>query len=286
MKRLYKLLLIFIMVLVPFVFINTTVKADLGPKPYVEIEIEGNSKGSYLTLLSKDSRYGPYSSEYGNEYNDKEIDLKFSEYIDKDGFYYLHEYSDISDGKYRWGYYPPLTFKILIYDSNNDKFITDDKIYERTSFETILKLTLSEDEFNVKTIDVEESNKYIGKVILGFVTRLCICILIEVLIALIFRLKKKQLLVVALANLFTQIILNLVLAIIIYGIGYQILIIVPVYIALEILILFIEWIIYIIFINRVNKDNIKSVGILLLYSFVSNVASLVLGFGILHLLGF
>lgn len=286
MKNKFKVLIIFIVLFTLVIFSNAIVSADTGPKAYVKIEIEGNVNGYYMTLLSKNDHYGPYSSEEGYDTNDEVIDNIFSSYVDSDGYYYLHYYKDISDKKFSWNYYPPSPFKILIYDSINDRFITDNKIYERTSFSTVLKIVINEDSLLTNSFIVEKSNKYIWSIILGFVIRVCICLIIELIIAFIFRFKQKQLLVVALANLFTQIILNLILGIIIYKSGLNMLLIVPVYIISEILIIIIEWLIYSLLINRVNKDNYKSVGVLLLYSVIANILSLGLGYVVLILLGF
>lgn len=286
MKNKFKVLIIFIALFTLVIFSNSTVFADTGPKPYVKIEIEGNVNGYYMTLLSKNDYYGPYSSEEAYNIEDDYIDMKFSSYVDGNGYYYLHYYKDISDKEFNWNYYPPSPFKILIYDSINDRFITDNKIYERTSFSTVLKIVMNEDSLLTNPFTVAKSNNYIGSVILGFVIRVCVCLIIEIIVAVLFRFKQKQLLVVAIANLFTQIILNLVLGIIIYKSGLNMLLIVPVYVLLEILIVIVEWLIYSLLINRVNKENYKSIGILLVYSIVANILSLGLGFLVLSLLGF
>lgn len=73
-------------------------KADMGPKPFVEITItfDGLSSGEYYaTLLSKSKSTGPFSADYIIGEEPDEIDEVFSSYTDKDGFYYLHYYHEI-----------------------------------------------------------------------------------------------------------------------------------------------------------------------------------------------
>ena len=269
---------------------NIKLNADTGPKSYVRIEIVGETKGYYLTLLGGSAAWGPHSG--GREAD--EIDLKFKEYSEHDDFDYWNSYSSIEDHEYTWGYYPPDTFKILIYDSINDRFITDNVVYYRTSFATELKLTLSDDldsdtPFDVTNnapFTVTKSANYLFRVILGFVLRLTLCISIELGMAFLFKFKEKQYLVVIGANLFTQIVLNLCLALMIYQHGFQVFMVYPLYIITEFLIIFIEWLIYGLTLNKVNRFNNIPIYKSFLYSLAANVSSFALGFIILYALGF
>ncbi len=286
MKKIYKVFTFLFIFMLTFILTNVKINADTGPKPYVRIEIEGNCEGYYMTLLSKNESTGPYSNNPENQSNIDNIDLKFASYHDSDEFYYLYEYADIKDGMYRWGYYPPITFKILIYDSLNDRFITNNEIYERTKFATELTLTLNENITSTNPFVVKESNQYTIRVVIGFFVRLCICLLIEVAIALLFKFKHNQLKVIVSVNILTQIVLNLALSGVIYNYSYNLLAIVPIYIISEILILVFEFLIYLFLINRVEKENHKKVSLILIYTFVANLSSLLLGFVLLTILGF
>jgi hypothetical protein len=296
MKKFIKLFLMIFVMIISFTFsINTS--ADTGPKPYVEITINGDTKGMYMTLLSDTYRRGPhhvYDEEYYNyTQEDDLIGLKFIEYKDKDYFHYLQTYSDISNNKYRWGYYPPTKFKILIYDSINDKFITDDVIYIKEEFGSIYTLTLSDTINVVKEPGVDrpaedvnnsfvvEKNSTIGRGILAFFTRLIICLAIELLLALLFGFRKLELIPILIVNIVTQVLFNLFLTIYIYFNGFQLLLIIPAYIFFELLIFVSESISNTYFIKLVDKKTdieIKSSERIVLYTLVANIASLVLGF--------
>lgn len=285
MKKIFKVFIFILACILVLSISSVLISADTGPKPYVSIKIVGDTKGCYMTLLSESSYYGPYSNNPDHQDIDN-IDLKFASYSDIDGYYYLYAYSDISSNVYKWGYYPPMKFKILIYDSINDRFITNNEIYERTKFATELTLTLNEDSFPTNPFIVKQSNNYIFRVILGFIVRLFICLLIELVIALAFKFKNKQLILIAVTNVLTQIALNVTLSNIIYKYGYNLMAIIPAYIIVEILIFVVEFLIYIFLINRLEKDNIKKVSTIIKYTFLANISSLVLGFVILTLLGF
>ena len=96
----------------------------------------------YVTLLSKTASTGPYSADHLddiiNSYSDaaaKSAFRKFAAYEDEDGFFFLGamSYLDIGDETYRWGYYPPHTFKILIYFPGTDTFAVS-PVLERYAF--------------------------------------------------------------------------------------------------------------------------------------------------------
>lgn len=286
MKKILKIFIFIFIFLLSFMLVNTHTNADTGPKPYVRIEIEGKCDGYFMTLLSKTDSTGPHSANSEYQSNVDNIDLKFASYVDSDNFYYLYTYQDIKDGNYRWGYYPPKEFKILIYDSINDRFITNNEIYERTKFATELSLTLNEDSFSTNPFIVKESNKYTFRVILGFFARLCICLLIELVIALFFKFQHYQLLLITITNVVTQVLLNIALGVFIYNHGLNMWGIIPIYVFSEILIVIIEAVIYCLLINKVDKDNIKPKLLIIGYTLFANVSSLVLGFMLLNILGF
>jgi len=290
MKRLVKLLLgAIVLVLMMISSFKITTSADTGPKESVKISIEGNTSGMYLTLLSSKEGSGPwYVSEEDIEGADS-IDTKFSDYAATDSFYYLYNYSSIEDGSYHWGYYPPETFKIVIYDSVNDKIITDGIEYTREYFNTIYTLTLTDSSYNVDvtsydTFTVDDESGDTKNLVLGFLLRLVICLAIEVVIAFLFKIKRWQYLVVVCVNVTTQLILNLILLLIIKNNGFNEAMLYTTYTFVEIAIIGIEWLAYILFINRANKENEISKLKLLIYSLSANAASFVLGFIILQLL--
>ncbi|MBQ7444413.1 MAG: hypothetical protein IJS71_00540 [Clostridia bacterium] len=274
--------------------------ADTGPHPYTHIDIVGDTEGMYMTLLSKDSYYGPYSAYDGkSEYElpedptaDQIAEAKFIGYEDRDGYFYLRYMKSIGSNSFDWSYIPPSPFKILIYDSVNDVFITDNVIYEKQGFGSMYTVTLSDVGASVsedpsvpapeRTITVEEVEYYTHHIV-SFVVRLCICIGIEVLIALAFGFRGKELLPVVIANAVTQLALNGLLAIdILEGGFYANTIITNVYIPMEIAIIGIEFLAYFLIFRKFKfkrETNIKPVRILI-YTVVANLVSFFGGFGI------
>ena len=285
MKKFLKTFIFVFAIIFVVLLSNVIVKADTGPKPYVSIKIIGDTQGYYMTLLSERAQYGPYSNNPEYQENIDNIDLKFAEYEDSDGYYYLYYYSDISNNVYGWNYYPPSHFKILIYDSINDRFITNNEKYERTSFETAFTIELVEDNANM-TFTVKQDHYYLFRVIMGVIIRFIICLTIELGIAFLFKIKNKQLLIVLAANVLTQLFLNITLGVFINNNGLNMWGIIPIYVFSEILIIIIEAVIYCLLINKVDKDNQHKKLDLIVYAFFANIASIVLGFVLLTSLGF
>ena len=274
MKKIFKSVIIVLIFIFSFAITNiNTVFADTGPKRSISININGDTDGYYMTLLSKNDNLGPWST---NRSPNDEIDLKFSSYHDKDNYYYLYYYDKIEDKYFTWGYYPPYTFKILIYDSINDKFINNDNIYEAYAFESNYILDINGLILN--------KNIQIGFQLLNFFLRLIICLIIEIIIALIFKINKQRLIIITIANVITQILLNLGLSIFIYFNGLSIFIIIPLYLVFEIAVTLIELFLYIMFIPKIEeKYNLYNINKskIIAYALTSNLTSFVLGYIIL-----
>ena len=102
---------------------------------------------------------------------------------------------------FRWGYYPPHDFKILIYSKTQDKFIENDEILGRYAFSTYYTTDLS----TGKTI---RSYNYFSE-ILGLVIRILLTIGIEIGVALLFKYRGAKLTLIIITNVVTQLILNI-----------------------------------------------------------------------------
>jgi len=147
MKRIQKLLACFVVIIICLA-VPVTVKADIGPKPSVVIEVTGfEEKEYYVTLLSERDSTGPWS--HGNEYYDymgeEWVFEAFENYEDPDGYYFLSFMQDCSeDDTFEWTYYPPQRFKVLLYTTEDGQFYCSDEIYERYAFDSYFKVTLTE----------------------------------------------------------------------------------------------------------------------------------------------
>ena len=127
--------------------------ADTGPKPSVVIDFKGLENQTYfITLLSSTESTGPFSAiKNGNstryQLGDKNYDifLKFAAYSDEDRFYFLQFFEDSSQTQqFKWGYYPPQTFKILLYFPAMDSFIVSAECYERYAFDSYFTVSVSD----------------------------------------------------------------------------------------------------------------------------------------------
>ena len=305
MKRIIKLFMLMVFVALSLT-LSIKTSADTGPKPYIDITIEGDTKGMYMTLLSNRTYYGPWQvyDETKNQYKElNEIEKKFINYVDNENFNYLQYYQSIENNKFRWGYYPPTTFKILIYDEINDVFITDNKTYEKNEFASIYTLKIDNGYINsfIKSNSESVQSSYLesaeafsvtknnntGHSILAFFIRFLICLAIEMLIALLFGFRGLEFIPILIVNFVTQVALNVILAIDIYNNGFNMLsIFAHAYIPLEIGILVVEFLAYYFIFKKwkfKRENNIKPLRILL-YTLTANVCSFVLGFGVLSIL--
>lgn len=286
MKKYFKILLMILIALISIIGVRISASADTGPKPYVKINIEGDTNGMYMTLLSKTEYSGPWSKEhpYGKVINE-EVDAKFAAYMDKDNYYYLHFINDISGKSFNWGYHPPISFKILIYDSINDKFITDDIIYNRYAFASVYKLVLKTDEATLTKTPIVTEQYSVWPEIGNFFIRLTICLAIEILLALLFGFRRMEILLILGVNVATQIILNIILSIFVHFNGVNILALIPFYVLSEILVLLIESCLYLACIDKIDTRfnyRPKNPAIIVIYTFLANILSLGLGFVILR----
>ena len=280
MKK-YSVLLGFVVFVIGMVF-STAIKADTGPKPSVCITFEHmGDEVCYGTLLSKDESTGPYSVWNGSKEEADTSDMgykiwkAFVDYKDIDGYYFLQEAWQCNETKnLEWTYYPPSTFKILLYYPETNTFVASG-IYERYAFDSYFTVDMSKVRNGIldaqkKNIVAQQSYDYKAEIIsLG--CRIVITIVLEIAIALLFGFrKKKQLGVIALINIVTQIILNVLLNIINYHQGTEWFVIN--YILLEMVVFAIEAVLYNVVLNRVSEQKV-SVKRIVSYALVANVCS-------------
>jgi len=196
-------------------------RADLGPKPSVEVTFNGISgEKVYATLLSKESLWGPYSvwEEGGRSEPEKgdapEIWEKFVQYKDPDGFYFLQTYWDCTDDPIlQWGYWPPETFKILLYFPGTDTFISS-SIQESYAFESYYQCFLSDGEMWIRgSYDYKRGLTHMA-------LRAALTVVLELGVALLFGYRgKRPLAVFAVVNVVTQFMLYISLYLITYWRG-------------------------------------------------------------------
>lgn len=221
--------------------------ADTGPKPSVRVTFENmGDELCYGTLLSKTPSTGPARAWDGTEdgkyfFNgaDETVWRAFVEYKDPDGFYFLQWFWRTDEKKtLNWRYYPPQTFKILLYypDRATESGAADNSaggatrdsettaasgafcvsdVLERYVFHSYyfvdMRNVQSETIGTIAKISATQGYDYSAE-ILGFFVRFIITLGVETLLALAFGLRtKRAFLTVLAANGATQVALNILL---------------------------------------------------------------------------
>lgn len=274
-------------------FAPVRVSADIGPKTSVTITVNGVEEGQvyYATLLSQYETNGPNSAydggyaRYEQGEKDYEIWKKFVEYEDKDCYYFLQEFWTCSGSDaFRWGYYPPTPFKILLYFPEQEAFVVSN-IYERYAFDTYYTVDLSGMDISAvsygEPFGAEKSYDYTWELVsLG--VRIVLTIVVELAVAFILGLRQKnQLKFLILCNVITQIVLNVLLNIVNYNKGpwaftfY--------YVLWEFVVFAIEAVVYSMVLSRPSFGQVlkhKAV----LYALFANTVSFAAGLWLAHLI--
>jgi len=207
--------------------------ADTGPKPSVNITLKNlPAEACYVTLLSTVPSTGPHSSvwrvneagervrnyDYGSPYEyvpegERHIYDAFLAYeeADPDRLYFLQTYGLAEDGTYRWGYYPPAEFKVLLYFPETGAFAVTDELCERYAFDSYFTIDLAGVELvrgETASLKAVKSYDYTWE-LLSLCARVVVTVALELAVAWLFRLRSKRALAVILpVNLVTQIALN------------------------------------------------------------------------------
>ena len=220
-------------------FITPLVSADTGPKPYISLQFSDDTTNLYITLLGEDEYNGPWISfeEYSSDelsysenlanfyeatsYNTPfNIFIKFLNYKD-DYYFYGLPYSINENNEYKWYYYPPDNFKVLIYNTDTDSFSIS-QAYSCYAFSSYYEVGLSDGNITLT------NNYNYTKEILLLILRIVITIAVELVVALIFIkwFKKREFLIILFTNIVTQIILNVLVNLVTYFTGLGIIILI------------------------------------------------------------
>ena len=173
---------------------------------------------------------------------------------------------------------PPNKFKLLLYFPESDTYAISN-ICERYQFDSYFSVDMEKingvgNKHRVSTIELEKTNavQFNAK---PFAERIIITIILELLAALLFGFrKKKDFAIIALVNIITQIILNLLIYTSCYRFGLDAL---PLYYMIfETIVFVIEAILYCTVLKKVSERPRKNI-IYILYAFAANFLSFALG---------
>lgn len=271
-------LTVFLLCVVVAALLLSTVWADMGPKPSVRITLtHTDGRPCWGTLLARESSTGPASvwdghTPYQWAEDQREIWQAFVDYRDPDGYHFLQEWWDCSSsGQLNWTYYPPRSFKLLLYYPDTDTFVSSG-ICERYAFDSYFAADLSDVEAGGGTeLTLRRSYDYKWELI-SLLCRIVITILLELGVAFVFGLGRKPLLkLIAAVNLFTQVGLNVLLNLINYNRGS--LAFLFWYLVLEVAVFALEGGVYV---RRMHltADRPMTNRRIIAYAFVANVLSL------------
>lgn len=249
-RRLALVVLVALCCCMLFVFAAPAAFADMGPKPAVTIKFRNmGEKKMCVTLLSKYKDSGPaqiydptdeyrndknvnwitsdgrshyYSESDGSSYGDTDFSADvqaswqaFWDYSQQDGYYFLQHWWEFADGQptsFTWSYYAPKNFKLLIYYPETETFACSDVCVDY-AYHSYYTVDLSRTDGMLKLAD---NYDYFGE-ILGLAVRIAATVLVELVVALIFRLNSyRQIKTVIFANIATQTLLNVGLNILAY----------------------------------------------------------------------
>lgn len=282
-KRLVSAIMVMMLV---FLVFPSVAMADMGPKPSITIDFEGLEGVEYhVTLLSGQKESGPWQAVTEEEirsHSDDAVFQKFAAFSDPDGYFFMgwgENYLSLDENmQYRWTYYPPYSFKILMYFPETDQYAVSD-IYERYAFDAYYRVDLSDlvltEGGSQLLVSADRSYDYTGE-ILSFLVRFLLTFVIELGIAWLFGYRKgQQWRIILVTNLITQVFLNLVLGVAGYKGGLFMMYFV--YILAEIAVVILESVIYSMTFRRLEQENGQSRRHPVLYAMTANAASFVIG---------
>lgn len=281
---------IFVMLILTAVLLSALTigaSADCGPKDSVTISFPNISGEFYVTLLSTSQSYGPWSAEHATyelesiRESDPELHAAFLKMhgYSESGYYFLGNVQRCSSREsYRWGYYPPNCFKVLIYNAETESFYTSEQL-SQYAFSSYYEAEIDEG----GGLTCRQSYDY-GREALLFLGRVALTLAIELLIALPFGyLKAGRRGVIIYTNLTTQLLLNLALNAINFRSGWLTMMIA--YLLLEIGVFVIEGAVYTaVTIKRPEFDDRRGrAARAWLYALAANFASFAAGIAIFYI---
>lgn len=263
-------------------------RADTGPKPSVNIAVEGlEGRTCYGTLISFQKQYGPHRAAQPGEALDIPEGAGADEVAAWEAFrayaegrgdcYFLQQVWDASEGSFAWTYYPPNLFQVVLWFPETGTLVTSQPD-ERYAFDSYFTLDVTGRDLTglreYTWIALEESYDHTWELV-SLCVRTLITIALEVLVAWAFGLRRRdQMACILLVNLVTQVGLNVALNLHVYynGNGYLMLH----YAMMELAVVAVETVAYRLWLSG-RTGRRKTVGAAFHYALVANLFSFAVG---------
>ncbi len=264
----------------------STVNADTGPKPDMQIRITNLEKSDYIVAMAiNNDRYFNYqfydpnlSDDYYRSSNPQDLRLIYNTVTFPEGWHLCDiavSFNDTSEILLKSGYRWPDDFVLTILNrANNKYYLTEEtKTYAFHSYFKFDMKNYTEGSIPLANpIKLEAKYEY-GKEIGEFFLRLAITLGIELLLALAFKFTKKSFIIIAITNAVTQVGLNVALNLTAFFNGKNPWLVIF-YIFAEFGIVLVESIVFMKTCKRKDSDSKLPI---LLYTVAANVLSFGLG---------
>lgn len=263
----------FILALVCVSFaVSISAFADIGPKDSVTVYVSGVEGGReyYIALFEKWEH-----PEYIDKYIEGQDNVlkKIYAFSQADGYYPTNSPVDRPYRKMngrdsaRWGYHPPQTFKILLYFPDSESFLVSE-VLDKYAFDSYFTVDVNGDSL---TVSKNGGAKGIIVEVCGLLIRIVLTVLIEIGVALLFGYRgKRELKLILITNIITQVLLNALIAAGDYSLGgFGAML---AYIVGEIAVFIVEAAVYSANLPRITELGARSGGAVG-YAFTANLAS-------------
>lgn len=247
--------------------------ADMGPKPSVNLTLEGLEGQRYaVTMVSPKKEYGPWyvGKEYDDHAGPEDCWQAFERYQDPDGWNFLGYLEECTDTQqFSWDYYPPSPYKIVIWLAEEDTYVTSGPM-ERYAFDSYYTVRYAPE----SGLSIRRSYDYTWELI-SLVCRVVLTIAVELALAwLIGWRARRDVKVLLWTNVATQLGLNLALNVINYYQGSLALVFSMA--VLELIVFIVEGLVYSRLLPKNPETGAKRH--VWLYALGANGVSMVLGF--------
>ncbi len=292
--RIWRSLALLILFSLLFLALPTKTRADSSPKPSLKINFENVGKAPcYAAVLMKnDWRGDVIEAEGGAPTPEKPVEEKertrarelIEAYVDEDGFEFNGTVYRLNGGRYiNISSFAPREFKVIVCFPKSETVAVTEKL-SRYAFDSYYTVCLEEGVIDSADADIGESVLGVARAfrsydlsheLEGLYFRVVMTVFIEVAVAVFFGFRSVgELSFLALVNIITQIILNILLSFFSFSLGRAN--VLGIYSVCELTVLLLEGVVFGLVLRKMGRGE-RSVARCLVYTAVANASSFVLG---------